>query len=441
VVSPYFPREWARFVDTYWDRAPMVARPATSDPITSPEEVFQGLQRLGRQYRLDADRPTDLPTHERSLKAENRRSYVKLLFDNKRLLGTDVESLLPYPSDEDLTSYFSRLRTGAGNRGVLLYVTDFQIYVPELWERICSFLVPLYERVGMPGGYADVELFLGQYVTTAGGVHRDTGENFHFVVDGQKTMHVWPRTTFWRTIDGPDDARISAFDPMLWSHHLEDGETFDAKAGDMFYWAPDHWHVGESPKFSVSINIALYQYGRATDCLPTVIAEEIGGSRVPSFPFSHKNSENRLANPPDDIQRFLGLIKSPEFPRRMESAMTEAWLKRTTGFAFGSVPSKRESASLRRSDRVQSGGLLPILWAVTNDDELIYSARGHSSRTRNHASLTSILSRISEGVSETVYNLIQQYVSTDCDRDKVAQSAVTMIDDLYRMRAISLARA
>ncbi len=466
MVNCFFPHGWTRFIETYWDQAPMVARSATAYPITTGEEIFDCLRRLGRQFRLDGDRPTDLPTHERSPQAENCRSYVKLLFDNKRLLGTAVESLLPYSSDQDLISYFSRIREAAGNSGVLLYVTDFQLYAPELWERICSFLLPLYEKVGMPGGYADIELFMGQYDTTSGGVHRDTGANFHFVVSGEKTMHVWPRTTFWRTANGPNDQRVSAFDPMAWKNHLEDADTLDAVAGDMFYWAPNHWHVGELPAFSASINIALYQYGRATDCVSAAIVDAVNvsndiqnwsagdienwspqvatiggvcgvnGVRVPSFPFLAKNCVDQVANLPPDIQRFFGLMRSPGFSKEMESAVIEAWLRRTTGFAFGSVPSKLDSKPLRHSDLVQNTSPLPILWAVTGDDELVYSARGHSARIRNDTAITGILSRISEGRPDTVYDLVQQ-----CSCSTVAASAIAVIEDLYRMRAITLSPA
>jgi uncharacterized protein YjeT (DUF2065 family) len=315
-------------------------------------------------------------------------------------------------------------------------VTDFQLYAPELWERICSFLLPLYEKVGMPGGYADIELFMGQYDTTSGGVHRDTGANFHFVVSGEKTMHVWPRTTFWRTANGPNDQRVSAFDPMAWKNHLEDADTLDAVAGDMFYWAPNHWHVGESPAFSASINIALYQYGRATDCVSAAIVDAVNGVRVPSFPFLAKNCVDQVANLPPDIQRFFGLMRSPGFSKEMESAVIEAWLRRTTGFAFGSVPSKLDSKPLRHSDLVQNTSPLPILWAVTGDDELVYSARGHSARIRNDTAITGILSRISEGRPDTVYDLVQQ-----CSCSTVAASAIAVIEDLYRMRAITLSPA
>lgn len=218
----------------------------------------------------------------RPVESEERRSEVKLLFNSMRLLGAEADPLLPNLSDISLDQYSERLSRAAAHRDVLLYVTGFQRYAPDVWERACRFLAPLYEMVGMPAGYAGLELFMGRYATTPGGVHRGRGTNFHFLISGHKKMYVWPRSQFWiapvahggsyRSPRGTD------FHPLQWREDLDDAVTLSAAPGDVFHWAIDHWHVGESPEFSVSLNIALYLQGNPWKLLETGLSAAVDAS-------------------------------------------------------------------------------------------------------------------------------------------------------------------
>ncbi|MCP5311420.1 MAG: hypothetical protein H6951_19425 [Zoogloeaceae bacterium] len=437
MTRSYFPDYWPEFVADCWERVPTVIPSGTPEPLATRDEVFRALLALGRQFRADADRPIDRPTFERSEMAEIRRGYVKLLIDHARLLGPVVESYLPDARDRNLGDYINRLCSNAGSHGVMLYVTDFQLYAPEIWLRACKFLKPLYERVGMPAGYADLELFMGRYDSTPGGAHRDRGTAFHFVIDGRKTMYVWPRPQFWS-----DEIFIGReFNPLCWRDHLGDAVALEGGPGDILYWAIDHWHVGGSPEFSVSLNIALYRHGCPTDFWRRALTRAIASPELGSYPFQLTARDARADILPEEVRTVFATVRDRACYGAMEQAAIIEWLCLTTGFGFTTVPPRRPSCDLKESDTIVGRKDFPILWTTVVPRSFVYSANGHSSSIPDNEQLPKFFEELNQGRPVGIDTLVDRYSydrvlpSSNCAAPHRSQ-LLSLLNDLYTMRAI-----
>ena len=82
--------------------------------------------------------------------------------------GATIARLGPWlPREPTLSSYLTRLRQQLGGKRFLLVANDLQRFDSSLRERVS----PLRDR--RPGAALEAGLFLGDYPTTAFGVHRD----------------------------------------------------------------------------------------------------------------------------------------------------------------------------------------------------------------------------------------------------------------------------
>jgi len=428
----YLAANWRHFVAEYWNRQPTVIRNALTQPLADPAEIFQALQATANQFKQDADRPGDLTPQALPMEPEERRSEVKMLFNNMRLLSAEAERLLPNTCDKNLDQYVERLLTAAGQRDVMLYVTGFQRYSAQIWDRVCSFLLPLYQLVGMPAGYADLELFIGRYGSTPGGVHKDRGTNFHFVVSGQKKMHIWPRSEYWsRPVS--DGGRYQSslgkeFSPLQWRDDLGDSVTLEAGPGDAFHWAIDHWHVGESPQLSVSLNIALYLYGDPWTLVERGLSGAFGGSgEIPSYPFVADDETWRSSGLPTAISAKLGDLNLLASQERQELFVLREWMRKTTSFGFGVVPPRVTSPALGPNDVIARSGQLPVLYQRAGN-RLAYSANGHVSDVPYTAESVHLLKLINTALPARISTLVPNPL---CD------VFGSILQDLYRMRAIA----
>lgn len=433
----YFPENWPDFVARLWNREALVIPNAIDPPLATSEEIFTALQSLARQFRDDADRPSDRPPNELPPEQEERRSDVKLLFDNMRLLGAEVDPLLPDSTDTTLDQYGERLCRAAGRRDVMLYVTGLQRFTPQIWRRACEFLTPLYESVGMPAGYADLELFMGRYKGTPGGVHRDRGTNFHFVISGHKKMYVWPRREFWSTSRSESESfhpgRASEFQPLQWRQALGDGLSLEAGPRDVFHWAIDHWHVGDSPEFSVSLNIALYLHGSPWKLIESSLSRELASADISSYPFRPRMDLWHAQDLPADVSSIFDRLVSAASAERRAFLAAQEWLRKTTSFGFGTVPPLEASPPVRPGDSLRKVGLMPILYRRVGH-RLLYGANGHVADTADSPWVARLLEEINSSPAGCVQSVLLRSASEDVSR------ALEMVQGLVRMRAVEVLR-
>jgi hypothetical protein len=177
-------------------------------------------------------------------------------------------SWLPAERDVSVRGYVDRLRPRLEDGRLSVFVRHFEVDLGwDPWERFRRFLLPVYAACGAPTDRAEVDLFLGDYAATPGGVHADAANVFCFIVEGRKRFRLWPPEALR---DRPHTTRIAAHGSLA-----RRSICLDAEPGDIVYWPPGYWHVGEPKEPGASLSLALYEADAGTDTIerrPTDVA-------------------------------------------------------------------------------------------------------------------------------------------------------------------------
>jgi hypothetical protein len=247
---------WARFVESYHQQRPVKIRADGS--VFSEQTVFDAVISACDAIRANVARRGDL----------------KLYLGGRQALDSEFPRLLPQRSDRSLRGYERRLSADreVDTRTFTLYISGLQFETVEILDEAIKLLWPIVELGGMWPGVTELELFLGRYGFTPGGIHLEGCSNLHTVVHGEKTMWVWPREEWEvrpvgaeRQLDlptGSEEVFLPQVDPM---RATETATRLTGRRGDSLYWPAGRWHIGEAPSFAVAVNAAMYMGGPVGD--------------------------------------------------------------------------------------------------------------------------------------------------------------------------------
>jgi hypothetical protein len=223
------------FRQEYYGHSPVVI--PRQSLLATPAEAFEGLMNACEA-------------------AKAGRAEIKLFLDDMMILDPQ-HPLLPQEKERSLDTYRARLSQDRRVSEFAIYSGAIQAHSPLIFDRVRGLLIELFGDNWMPPGWIDAELFLGRYQYTPGGVHKEARSNLHCVVDGSKSMLVWPE-------EACDETSL----PVLGEHGLQPtAETvLSGVPGGILYWPPTHWHVGTSSGFRIGINIAVYEPEDSSSC-------------------------------------------------------------------------------------------------------------------------------------------------------------------------------
>jgi hypothetical protein len=236
---------WQSFADNSWNQKPTVLR--DREFITGHEifDRFKGACERFRSGEID--------------------EHAKMYINGKRLAGQDLAAALPRPEEATPEAFQQRLRQGHDAESFLVYGYDIQQYWPELTERVESFVGDLFEHVQRPGGPAAVEIFMGRYSSTDGGIHKERCATFHGVLAGRKTIRVWLEETWDAQREdvllkhdettGHDEVFLTKLPP---DSRPDRSTDLVGQPGDILYWPAGWWHIGISPELTFSVTLAFY---------------------------------------------------------------------------------------------------------------------------------------------------------------------------------------
>ncbi|MDK1341862.1 hypothetical protein QNO09_00700 [Streptomyces sp. 378] len=196
---------------------------------------------------------------------DDQRELIKIT------VGGDVLSdhaVMPAPDgSESPDEWLTRMQQKFGaETPILLYARELPTHERSLFDLLVSaFGRPVFEEHGLVRGNIDIEVFLGEYRATPGGIHREQCGNSHFVLQGRKYMHFWhgedwiPKTAGWRAAEGDNAIDPEEYLPSLQVPEVVDcGTSLIASAGEFFTWDPGTWHVAETVGPAFAVNIARY---------------------------------------------------------------------------------------------------------------------------------------------------------------------------------------
>ncbi|WP_018157455.1 JmjC domain-containing protein [Demetria terragena] len=216
--------DWDLFVERYWDREPVL--------IKQPHPA-----------------PFDLDTAFAAAQAASATLNSSILLTVDGVSRTLTKDLLPRADDAGFAEYAARMRRERPELTYSLLVAAFHSYSSALWSQERDFLMPLWDRVGLPLTGAITTLFHGPYAATPVGVHLDRFATFMFLVQGRKRMRFWREQPWTEQVSSMQD----------YAHLLESSFVVEPDIGDLLYWPANFYHVGEGADAdaATSVNIGL----------------------------------------------------------------------------------------------------------------------------------------------------------------------------------------
>lgn len=319
--------------------------------------------------------------------------------------GTQVTDaahpLLPLKYEE-ADDYLSRVAHGPE---FAIYCGSVQLHSTLLFDRLRGVLAGLFGPEWVPAGWIDAELFVGRYAYTPGGPHQEERYNLHCVLDGEKTMLVWP--------DGAQPARE------------EDALVLPGGPGDMIHWPPGQLHVGRSPRVSIGVNMAVYP-SEPFDVALRALAGEM--HRRWSYPGPGLSAPG--LGPPTDLRRQLELLlDAAQSPGLAKAAAIES-LRVRSACGFRPVPPRRPPVHLAASRTLRRVPGARLFWTDV-DADLVYLGNGHVGRITVSPAVTATLSAIDAGDPFSVSELAEL-----CHGKPGQEDLWTLAEDLYSMRVV-----
>lgn len=309
--------DWDEFVDTYWDKRPVVYRALKQAPFVESDVIVAAASASQESFGA--------PHAAATLSLGGKRQPIH-------------RKLLPAVVDESFARYDLRLREdmGAGVAEYALIVAVLHAFDWDLWLREARFIDELWQRVGLPITGAITTLFHGPYSSSPVGVHKDRFATFMFCLRGKKRMRFWGAKP-WTHGQG-----------TLKDYSGEMGTSFvvETQPGDFLYWPANYYHVGEGVEASqgvsaTSVNIGVprvehrMQYDLES-LLVDLRPSEVVGGRVadnPQFPRATGSmwaqvtaSDKQGAMPvPDNLLSAVSRIAEAGVSERVHDASKRWW--------------------------------------------------------------------------------------------------------------------
>jgi tRNA (cmo5U34)-methyltransferase len=402
---------WRPFVDRSWGHEPAALTAPSGEPFAPPADVFRAVVALCDRYRA----------HEPGVRL---KFYV-----GQGQLAADVHRHLPAAADGDFAGYDRRLAEQLAGASFALYVPDFQIADPALWGRARAFLEPLYRLVGMPADRAEMELFLGRYQVTPGGIHREECGNFHFVISGRKRMHVWAPGAWRAGAQAGGVAEERYLDRADCHQELPPAVTLEGRPGDFLYWPPGHWHVGEAPEVTACVNLALYMAGRPRDLVGRVAAEVVAAAlgaadQADAYPFDPA----RAGGPelPAPLRQAVAAHGAAGNGPGLPGAVWREWLRTVTGLGFRQLPARRPRPHFAGAVRVRRAPGSSILWDPCGENAIFFAANGYAGEAPRDPPVAGLLRALNAGDVVTLAS------GADSQADLRG-----VVEELYTMHAVT----
>ena len=199
------------------------------------------------------------------LAGDDKRELIKITVGGEVLSDPAV---MPNPDGtESQDQWLARMQEQFGaDTPMLLYARELASHDRDLFELLLSALGrSVFEKHGLVRGNIDIEVFLGTYRATPGGIHREQCGNSHFVLQGRKYMHFWhgedwiPASVDRHAAEGMNAVDPEEYLPTLSVPSVVDrGVSLIAAGGEFFTWDPGTWHVAETIGPAFAVNIARY---------------------------------------------------------------------------------------------------------------------------------------------------------------------------------------
>jgi 50S ribosomal protein L16 3-hydroxylase len=384
---------WPVFAARYYGREPYAAGDAPAGLRIGPAELF------GLLLRACAARGTG-----------PKDPQVKFYIAQRQVIA-DVEDYLPRAGDGSLDGYLARLETELHGEPYLLTVQRMHAASRELWKKAAAFAAAVYGATGLLPGDAEVEAFVGRYLCTPVGIHREQSGVFVFMVCGSKDMLVWPPETSGLPLGTAryDQARASA-------------RRLHCQPGRLTYWPALHWHVGECPDGpTAGLHIAILEQPPE----PRALVSAAVGAGLPRLAGTgldwSRLSPGELAFPPQYESVARNVAAACANAAGLRERLTVDWLRRRTGLGFAAPPPAAGRRELAAGDVLRRDGPFPIVLTRRDATTSWCAADGRVARMRSAPALAAAVDLLNSGAEVTV-PAVMALAASAAERDLLRQA-------------------
>lgn len=216
---PPGPNFWRQFADHTWERASQAFPNIFPAPPVPPEMAFDAAVGLASAAR------------------EGRAVTAPCVwFDGRK--QADPLPHLPRAADGSFEAFADRLLRETGAREFTALFPEIHCYSPRLLRIVRQILREITAACGLPAGWSDTALFVGQYTRTPFGVHDGPMSVLTLPVIGSKTFRLWSAEEI---AEHPELVAATEYDPAA-----SRSKRLNAMPGGMIYWPAREWHIAEA---------------------------------------------------------------------------------------------------------------------------------------------------------------------------------------------------
>ena len=367
---------------TFFEDANMLKKPAQANQLISAREIEEVKLLL-------------VNVLEGFLAKEDLHVGLKV-YVNHELRNDFIEKMAAYPPNVELSfEDWSKHIFGDQKFGVILI--GLEEYSNSFTEKAAIIVRPLLEIAGLPLDGLSFLFFMGNYGYTPFGIHKEsTGE------DGI-LFHLGPEHKEFFTWDDPKYNAIQHNSEVFHnvSEMLAEGQRYDLKPGDAMFIPHYAYHIGNTPKFSLSFVMDYINppKDRFENELIRETAEEELINHVDYEKPLKLDSPNAVVNEIIDSQSIL---------KKMELTLARKILrlKSNGGIRKASIKTR---ARLPQTDTFSIKGkeIFPLYLDVQDSENTLIYARGHRIVRKHHPLVAQVIDQLNRGESIKLAALTQ----------------------------------
>ncbi|MEA2624797.1 MAG: hypothetical protein QOD06_842 [Candidatus Binatota bacterium] len=440
VLAPAF---WSDFRRRYWNRKPVAFRKPAVRDFPTAKESLEAIVAASDELRRGGD--------------VLLRLYLEHVSEGESIESRYFASAVEFPKDhlptrEDfsLEAYARRAEQRFHGHRFGLFINDVQAHHFRHWLRMSGFLAGLYAAIGVPGGGVQSAIHFGTYRHTPFGIHKDEAHVFTFVVEGTKTMLVWPLESFSRKTHPevpPDpeheEAKIAIRDRAEYRRLMRSAVRLRGNPGDIIYWPPSYWHRSEPVP--------------APTCTIALLLKPTGWEFLRSNPEPLRNAEASTLMPP---RQALPGKKVYRLPKRVSDAIREkrleparqrsgngamrSWMSFATSRGFVTPAPLDRDATLKGVSAVRANPRRPIVRARVDSRHVLVACNGWTQRILAHPRLLELIELLNSGSAVNLRNAKRDFSGRATRRGVTYEVNRNYVRDLVlvllRWRAVSPCR-
>jgi hypothetical protein len=438
---------WKNFARQHWDRQPTVFRglfqpahfPSTEDIFSAFVEAsarfLRGEFPPGRVIRFFVE-------HEDS---PDGRPYYSAPFSITR-------QHLPLAEDKNAETYLERVTRTLGGKRFGLVLNRGQAFDWNHWQQLQTFLTGFHEALGVPLGGSDTSVFFGNYQYTPFGIHKDDLHIFYFVIQGKKTLSLWPFDKLSHREELPKrpdlihrDAGIILRDKADEEQLLAQATFLEGQAGDLMYWPASYWHRAEpSKELAISSSLGVCFRPPEFAGMPPMGPPPVPGQPGQQWPERLRHTElpdGRDWRVPASVRKSIQRQSRRENLLAMEREQTAEWARfLSSGALAGAAPEATGQAPLSPQDWIRTSPSRPVVSVPLPGGQVLVAANGHATTLSPTPAvrrrLERLVSALNSGKPQHVEALEDAFFSRLMTRSFSRRAFRALLDDLVRWRAV-----